>query len=184
MITFIIDELTPCLKLVETGEIYDTEIIRIKRKSVLSKFNSKTGWYCNWSQFDENIEVYALVLKGTFDIQGLIAIENIKEYSAVHVAWACTSPENNVYEYGKQKFKGVGGHLLAFAGQKSVEYGYDGYIFAEAMDKDLLDYYIKEFGARPFPYGEPPHPYRFEITEKAIVPIMEVYNYDDNGEEY
>ena len=108
----------------------------------------------------------------------------IKECSAVHVAWACTAPENNVYEYGKQKFKGVGGRLLALAGQKSVEYGYGGYIFAEAMDKDLLDYYIQEFGASPFPYGELPHPYHFEITEKSIVPIIEVYDYYDNGEEY
>ena len=184
MITFIIDELTPCLKLVETGEIYDTEIIRIKRKSVLQKFNSKTGWYCNWSQFEEGIEVYALVLKGTFDIQGLIAIEKNEAQNALHVVWGCTAPENNIYKYGTQKFKGVGGHLLAFAGQKSVEFGYEGYIYGEAMDQELLDYYMREFGARHLPYGDPPHPFSFEINEKAIIPIMEVYNYDDNGEEY
>ena len=35
--------------------------------------------------------------------------------------------------------------LLAFAGHKSVEYGYDGYIFAEAMNKDLLDYYKNNY---------------------------------------
>ena len=52
------------------------------------------------------------------------------------------------------------------------------------MDSELLDYFIREFGARRLPYGDPPHPYRFEINEKAIAPIMEVYNYDDNGEEY
>ena len=43
MITFRIDEFTPCLKEVETGEIYDTEVVRLKRKSFLSKFNKKTG---------------------------------------------------------------------------------------------------------------------------------------------
>ncbi|WP_034452972.1 hypothetical protein [Butyrivibrio sp. AE2032] len=184
MITFKIDDLTPCLKLVETGEIYDTEVIRIKRKSVLQKFNSRTGWYCNWSKFEEGIDVYALVLKGTFDIQGLVALEKNDEQNAVHVVWGCTAPENNIYKYGKQKFKGVGGHLLAIAGHKSLEYGFGGYIYAEAMDKELFDYYINEFGARAFPYGYPPHPYRIEITEKAMAPIMEVYNYDDNGEEY
>jgi hypothetical protein len=41
-----------------------------------------------------------------------------------------------------------------------------------------------EFGAEPFPFGTPPHPYRFVIDEDTMVPIMEVYNYDDNGEEY
>ena len=51
MITFKIDEFTPCLKEVKTGEIYDTEVVRIKRKSFLSKFNKKTGWYVNWSKF-------------------------------------------------------------------------------------------------------------------------------------
>ena len=39
MITFIIDEVIPCLKDVETGEIYDTEVVRLKRKRFLSKFN-------------------------------------------------------------------------------------------------------------------------------------------------
>lgn len=33
MITFKIDEFAPCLKEVSTGEIYDTEVIQIKRKS-------------------------------------------------------------------------------------------------------------------------------------------------------
>ena len=41
-----------------------------------------------------------------------------------------------------------------------------------------------EIGAEPFPFGTPPHPYRFVIDEDTMVPIMEVYNYDDNGEEY
>ena len=34
------------VKKVATGEIYDTEVVRLKRKSFLSKFNKKTvgGW--------------------------------------------------------------------------------------------------------------------------------------------
>ncbi len=43
MIVFTIDEFIPCLKKVDTGEIFDTEVVQIKRKSFLSKFNSKTG---------------------------------------------------------------------------------------------------------------------------------------------
>ncbi|MDO5441909.1 MAG: hypothetical protein Q4F55_05085 [Bacillota bacterium] len=42
MITFRIDEMIPCLKNVSTGEIFDTEVVRIRRKSFLEKFNSKT----------------------------------------------------------------------------------------------------------------------------------------------
>jgi hypothetical protein len=36
MICFRIDELTPCLKNVETGEIYETEVIELRRRSFLS----------------------------------------------------------------------------------------------------------------------------------------------------
>lgn len=184
MIIFKIDELVPCLKEVETGDIYETEVIRLKRKSVLSKFNSKTGWHVNWSKFEPHVEIYALVLKGTFDIQGLIALENNHGDGAIHIKWACTSPANNVWEYGKQRFKGVGGHLFAIAGKKSLDAGFDGIVYAEAMDEDLLTYYKKEFKAEEFPFGYPAHPYRFIMNESAMHEIMEVYTYDDNGEEY
>lgn len=74
MIPFVIDIITPCLKNVLTGDIVETEVIRVKRKSFLSKFNERTGWYVDWSKFDNETEIYALVLKGTVDIQGLVAI--------------------------------------------------------------------------------------------------------------
>ena len=47
MITVFIDDLTPCLIDNTTGEIVETEVIQIKRKSFLDKYNSKTGWYKN-----------------------------------------------------------------------------------------------------------------------------------------
>ena len=47
VITFVIDGLTPCLKDSLTGEIVDTEVIELKRKSLLSEYNSRSGWYVN-----------------------------------------------------------------------------------------------------------------------------------------
>ena len=38
-----IDDFTPCLKDNLTGEVVNTEVIRIRRKSFLSKFNRKSG---------------------------------------------------------------------------------------------------------------------------------------------
>lgn len=52
MIPFLIDGLTPCLKNVKTGDVVETEVVRVKRKSFLSKFNERTGWYVDWSKFD------------------------------------------------------------------------------------------------------------------------------------
>lgn len=39
MINILIDEFTPCLKDARTGELVQTEVIRIKRKSFLKKYN-------------------------------------------------------------------------------------------------------------------------------------------------
>lgn len=46
-VNVIIDEITPCLRDNETGELVDTEVIRIKRPSFLQKYNKKNGWYVN-----------------------------------------------------------------------------------------------------------------------------------------
>lgn len=70
MICVEIDELTPCLIDNETGDIVETEVIRIKRKSFLAKYNKSTGWYENWSDLARENEIYAVVVKGTVSIQG------------------------------------------------------------------------------------------------------------------
>lgn len=181
MITFPIDEFTPCLKEVATGEIYDTEVVRIKRKSFLSKFNKKTGWYVDWSKFPVGTEVYALVLKGTMDIQGMIAMKYDEESRAVYILWGCTAPENNIWEYGRKKYAGVGGHLFAIASELSFQKGYDGYIVAEAMDEALFQYYVSEFGALPLPPIN--NPYRFMISDVMSERIREVYRYEWTDEE-
>ena len=136
MIIFKLDELVPCLKDMETGDIYDTEVIRIRRKSVLSHYNKRTGWYINWSKFPESTEVYALVLKGTNDIQGMIAI----------------------------------------ASELSLKHGYDGFLYAEAMDQELYDYYCSEFQALKLPPID--NPYRFMMSDEVTARIREVYSYE------
>ena len=176
MITFRIDEFSPCLKEVSTGEIYDTEVVRIKRKSFLSKFNKKTGWYVNWSQFPAGTEIYALVLKGIVDIQGLVAISYDYDARAVYISWGCTAPENNVWEYGQKRFSGVGGHLFAIASDLSEKAGFDGFVVAEAMDEKLYEYYISEFGALPLPPLN--NPYRFMLSDRMAQKLREVYDYE------
>lgn len=176
MITFTVDELVPCLKHVETGDIYETEVVRIRRKSILSRYNKKSGWYVNWSKFPEGTEVYALVLKGTNDIQGMIAVEYNDEFQAVHILWGCVAPHNNIWQYGKKEFAGVGGHLFAVASELSMRHGYDGFLYAEAMDQDLFDYYCKEFGALRLPTID--NPFRFMLTDETTAHLREVYSYE------
>lgn len=181
MITFIIDELTECLQDSVTGEKLETEVIELKRKSLLSRFNSKNGWYVNWGTFPEGVRVFALVLKGTFDIQGLIAIEPDYDAKAVHIVWACTAPQNNKWRYGFQKYIGVGGHLFAIAAELSEKYGFEGYLYGEAMDEDIMRYYIEKFEAIELPRE---HPFSIGFTGNATMRIREAYNYvwtEDNS---
>lgn len=53
-----IDDLTPCLKDNETGDFVQTEVIRIRRKSFLSKFLKRDGWYTDWAKLLQEHEVY------------------------------------------------------------------------------------------------------------------------------
>ena len=168
-----IDEYTPCLKNTITGEIVETEVIRLKRKSFLSKYNKRTGWYVNWSKFDSAVEIYALVLKGTVDIQGLIALKYVSQSKAVHILWAVAAPQNNIYRYGKKLYSGVGGHLFAIAGNRSAKLGYGGLVYSEAMDREIMEHYIANYGAEYFPFGIPEHPFRIVIDIKAMDKIRE-----------
>lgn len=180
MIPFLIDGLTPCLKNVLTGDIVETEVIRVKRKSFLSKFNERTGWYVDWSKFDKETEIYALVLKGTVDIQGLIALTDDEQSNAVYINWACTSPENNVWRNGSKLYEGVGGHLFAIAINISEQRGHGGCVHAIAMDKDILQHYVEAFDAVVIGIM---HPYHFVIEEESAKKIKEVYKYEWSDEE-
>jgi hypothetical protein len=87
-----------------------------------------------------------------------------------------TAPHSNIWEYGTQKFSGVGGHLLAFASEVSVKCGYEGFVYGEAIDKELFDYYCTEFGASYLPSIN--NPYRFMLSDVATKHLREVYNYE------
>lgn len=181
MIAVTIDEFTPCLKNTITGEIVETEVIRLRRKSFLAKYNKRTGWYVNWSKFSSEAEIYALVLKGTVDIQGMIALENAVQSKAVHILWAVAAPQNNVYRHGKKLYSGVGGHLFAIAGNRSIKLGYSGLVYGEAMNQEIMDHYIEHYGAEFFPFGVPKHPFRIVIDSEAMKRITEEYTYEYYG---
>ncbi len=135
MITVWIDEFTPCLKDALTGDIIETEVVQVTRKSYLAKYNQQTQWYINWASLLDENEVYALVIKGTTDIQGLIALQNNEDMRAVYITWMCVAPQHNKQIVLESKYLGVGGHLFAIAVDKSIEYGFDGVITGFAANK-------------------------------------------------
>lgn len=175
MICVWIDEMTPCLKDAKTGEIIPNEVIRVVRKSFLSKYNKENGWYVDWDKLLDDCEIYALVIKGTVDIQGLIAIEKDEGSKAIYVSWMVAAPQNNKELTSEIKNMGVGGHLFAIAADKSCEYGYEGYLYGFAANEILLKHYAHAFGAMHIGIR---HPFHFMIDDKAAKTIREVYDYE------
>ena len=175
-----IDDFTPCLKDNLTGEVVNTEVIRIRRKSFLGKFNRKNGWYVNWGKIVEEYEVYALVLEGTVDIQGLVALNRNDELKAMYIAWMCTAPQNNPKMNDSPKYAGVGGHLFAIAGSESMKAGYGGAIYGYAANQQVLEHYMEKMHAT---HVGVLHPYQFCVFENEMQEIIKTYTYAYSGEE-
>lgn len=175
MLTAWIDSMTPCLKDVRTGEIVDTEVIRIKRASFLRKYNKKNGWYVDWHELLKENEIYALVIHGSVDIQGLLAVRPEESMTSAFVTWMCASPDNNPQLTEEKRYEGVGGHLFAIAAQRSFDYGFEGAISGFAADRKLMGHYCKVFDAEPICML---HPYQIFIPEASGAKIKEVYDYE------
>lgn len=178
MICVEIDGLTPCLIDNSTGEIVETEVIRVKRASFLSKYNKKTNWYVEWKDLLEENEVYALVVKGSVSIQGLIAVRADDIMKTSFITWMVAAPQNNpvlLKEDEKKQYLGVGGHLFAVASQISCKYGFGGAISGFAANKDLMEHYCNTFDAEPICML---YPYQIFIPEQSAESIREVYKYE------
>ena len=172
-----IDEFSPCLIDSRTGEIKETIAYKITDRKELVKFKEKNGWHINWNEIPMNVEVYALALKNDNKIQGLVGVRNDNDAEAGYIHWACASPNNNKHDFGVQDYIGVGGHLIAIAIKKSIEWGYNGVVHGFAANMDLVRHYEKVFNAEHIGML---HPYQIVIGELDAKKIMEVYDYEWN----
>lgn len=183
MITVWIDELTPCLKNLSTGEDVPTKVVRIKSIKQLAGYNKHSGWFVNWQKLYRENDIYALLVCGEPEYQGLIAIRDDPDPSinAAFIVWMVASPQCRriaAKEHEAQKYAGVGGHLFAFAGKYSQSHGHDdGAVYGVAANKALLEHYVNHIGARSIGrLGT--EAYRFLIYGKAMSKLEEVYTYD------
>ncbi len=148
-----IDELTPCLVDKVTGETIDTTVdfIKITKKDY-------ENWKFDWSiPQNQGYDIYALRVKNSEGIEGLVALEENKGNKGIYVNLIESAPHN----YGTNgKYEGVGGHLFAFACKRAKEIGFDNIYFE--VKSSLIEYYKNKFGAesimftnRMFIEGEP-----------------------------
>lgn len=134
----------------------------------------------DWSSLLKEHEIYALVLKGSVDIQGLVALSGSDDYEGVYAAWMCAASQNNKDFMDTPKYLGVGRHLFAIAAQRSDELGYDGFITGFAANMELVVHYKKAFDAEHIGML---HPYQIIIGEEAAHHIREVYDYEWTDDE-
>lgn len=172
-----IDELTPCLRDNKTGELVQTEVKKVTNRSELANCTEKNGWDFPWNKAPRDAEVYSLRVKGSSEIEGLIALKKEPENAAVYLYWGNAAPHNQITETNaKKKYNGVGGHLFAIAADISVKEGYGGFMYADAANKELYELFVNEYGATPIPTHN--NPYRFFFDGKATKRILDTYTFD------
>jgi len=161
-----IDKLTPCLEQTNTGNIVDTSFSPVTEQDL----KTIKKWAFKWSFKNlPDYEIYKLTAANDDRIQGLVAIKDVPDDSAVYVQIAESAPHNR----GKNKeYAGVGGHLFAIAVLRSYELGYDGFVFMDAKNLRLVSHYANTLGA--FLIGTP-HPYRMAIDEIAAKKLIKLY---------
>ena len=135
-----IDGLTNCLVNRATGEECDTQYRLISRtitKADAEKLKAE-GWLFNWSIPHSNgYEIYELLIKGSEERQGLIALKHIRDQLYTHVDVVESEPQNR----GKKgKYQGVGAHLFAIACKLSWDVGNEGFVQFKAKT-DLVEHY-------------------------------------------
>ena len=142
---FIIDKLTKSIENTLTGEVFDTEIIRLK--NVDAKQIKKEKWQFDWrNEFkDKTKEIYKLTTTNNPTIiQGLLSIEDKQDHIFMHLI------ESAKFNKGKNKvYLGVPGNLIAFACKISVDKGYEGFLAFDAKSA-LIKHYQESLHATHF----------------------------------
>ena len=90
------------------------------------------------------------------------------------------APQNNKELVATKRYNGVGGHLLAIAAQKSMEYGFNGDMTGFAMDEKLVNHYCDIHGAE---YLGVLHEFQIAFDAVASKKLMEVYTYERSEDE-
>lgn len=108
---FVIDKLTNSVENTSTGEVFNTEIVRLTLKDL--KQIHKAEWQFDWTKEikDKTKEVYKLTtVNNSTIIQGLISIEDKQDHIFMHLI------ESAKFNKNKNKvYLGVPGNLVAYA---------------------------------------------------------------------
>jgi hypothetical protein len=161
---FIIDKLTNSIENTLTGEVFDTEIVRMT--NVTAKQIKKAEWQFDWHKElkDKTKEIYKVTtVNNPTIIQGLISVEDKQDHVFMHLI------ESAKFNKGKNKvYIGVPGNLVAYACKLSVDKGYEGFLAFDAKSV-LIKYYEESLHATHF------HGLRMFIEPSAALRLISRY---------
>ena len=163
-----VDKFTPCLVDKATGTIVNTKYSVVTDEEL--KCLKGNGWKFDWLHEElSEATIYKLTLDDDNVIQGLIALTDYSRDKALYINIAESAPHNIG---ARKKYEGVGGHLFAIAAKESVDKGYGGFLFLDAKNIELVEYYKEKFGATLLGM---PHPYRMFIDEENAQKLLKIY---------
>ena len=161
---FEIDFLTNSIENVISGEVFETEITRLR---ITDKEQIKVSeWVFHWlaELKDKSNEIYKLTTEHNSSIiHGLISLTDKGDHIFMNLI------ENASFNKGKKKlYKGVAGNLVAFACKTSFEKKYDGVVSFVAKTQ-LIEHYRQTLGAKLFAGN------RMFIDTKESLMLVEKY---------
>lgn len=179
MISIIIDGLTNCLEVRETGEIVatyyrerkeqftDDEIVNMHKQGWSSNFNWKVVQ-------DEGYQVYELRTKKDDVIQGYIALKHYAADLYTFVSLVESAPWNRS---SNGRYMGVGGHLFAIACKESWDNGNEGNVVFESKT-DLIEHYTRTLSAK---IVNPRIPVKLLLDTRAAANLIQKYFFAEEG---
>lgn len=142
---FVIDKLTNSIENTSTGEVFDTEVVRLTINDAPQI--KKSDWQFDWRNEikDKSKEVYKLTtVNNPTIIQGLLSIEDKEDHIFMHLI------ESAKFNRNKDKiYLGVPGNLVAYACKVSVDKGYQGFLAFDAKTV-LIKHYQESLLATHF----------------------------------
>ena len=142
--------------------------------------NWQTSWNSTYAQTLPN--KVALHRKDNDELLGLMSYELDDRGLAVEILYMESARHSNANlvhaEGGHKKYLGIAKAMFAYAVQISLDAGFDGVLVFKAKTSDILDYYMKEYGARQVGYYDP---FRLVIWEDAAERLIAEFRKESDG---
>ena len=146
--------------------------------ATMDDLQATAKWQTKWmSKAAQNMSnKVALRRTDTNELLGLMAYavdDAILAVEIIYVESADHSNANLLHEIGgEKKYIGIAKALFAYAVSISMESGYGGVLVFKAKTSELVEYYIREFGAS---HAGSYDPFRLVIWEDAVQELIDYF---------